>query len=367
MIMSIPAARSMAWYVRIAWTGGVVIVIAGLQMAQPLIDPYLARIVTLAGINIILAVSLNLINGYTGQFSIGHAGFMGVGAYVGAVVSVTIGGPVLAALGALPELAAVSLLLLLSILAGAAAAALMGLLVGLPSLRLRGDYLAIATLGFGEAIRSIIENIRAVGGAQGYSLPYSIHTAQGSSAFFSVLPREMFFWIFLFAIAVILFSRSIALSSHGRALFAIREDELAAESVGINAFRYKSLVFVLGAAWAGAAGVLLAHYDLTISPKVFGFVKSIEIVVMVVLGGMGSVTGAVIAAAVLTALPEFLRVALGVLPAGFGNVNDYRMVIYSLALVILMLTRPQGLFGRHELSPTALGRRILGRVTGRRS
>jgi len=343
--MTLPSAKPIAWYYKLAWAALVVGLLAGLQVAQPLINPYYSRILLLAGINIILAVSLNLINGFTGQFSIGHAGFMAVGAYMGAVVTVFGGGAVTGWFESVgfSRPVAETALFVAALLIGAISAAVMGLVVGLPSLRLRGDYLAIATLGFGEAIRSIIENIPAVGGAAG---------------FYGIPAMTNFFWIYLFAIGVVLFSRSIALSSHGRALFAIREDELAAESVGVNAFKYKVLIFILGAAWAGIAGVLLAHYELTISPKPFGFMRSIEIVVMVVLGGMGSVTGATVAAVVLTVLPELLRVALGGLPPVFGNVNDYRMVIYSLALIVLMLTRPQGLFGRHEFSPVALVRRL---------
>lgn len=342
----LPAAKSMSWRKRLAWAAGTLLLLGGLQAAQPYLDPYYARILLLAGINIILAVSLNLINGFTGQFSIGHAGFMAVGAYTGAAISVFFGENItdtLAALG-LPDALSLPALLITAVVVGATAAALMGLVVGLPSLRLRGDYLAIATIGFGEGIRSLIENTRAVGGASG---------------FYGIPPATNFFWIFLFVVGVILFSRSIALSSHGRALFAIREDELAAESVGINTFRYKVLIFVIGAAWAGVAGVLLAHLELTISPQPFGFMRSVEVVVMVVLGGMGSITGAVIAAVVLTALPEFLRTVLGALPQAFGSVNDYRMVIYSLILIILMLTRPQGLFGRHEFGPAAAIRGLI--------
>lgn len=352
--MSLPSIKSMPWQRRFVWAAGIVLVLAGIQSVQPLLDAYFSRILLLAGINIILAVSLNLINGFTGQFSIGHAGFMAVGAYMGAVMSVYFGEGISARLSTIgiPEALILPLLLIIAVVAGAAAAAVMGLVVGLPSLRLRGDYLAIATLGFGEGIRSLIENTRAVGGASG---------------FYGIPPATNFFWIYLFVVGVIFFARSIALSSHGRALFAIREDEVAAESVGINAFKYKLLIFIIGAAWAGVAGVLFAHLELSISPKPFGFMRSIEIVVMVVLGGMGSVTGAVIAAVVLTGLPEFLRIALGSLPPAFGNINDYRMVIYSLALIVLMLTRPQGLFGRGELSPAALLRRVRRTLAVRRT
>jgi branched-chain amino acid transport system permease protein len=284
------------------------------------------RIVDLSGIAIIAAVSLNIINGFTGQFSIGHAGFMLVGAYASAGITV------FAHQAAhIPEGARSPLEFALAIVVGGLAAAAVGLLVGLPSLRLRGDYLAIATLGFGEAIRAIFINIDAVGGASG------LHN----------LPRyTSFVWVYLGAAGVIVVARNLALSTHGRALFAIREDEVAAQAVGVNTFRYKVLAFVIAAAWAGVAGALLAHLDMSIDPMSYGFMKSVEIVVMVVLGGLGSITGALIAAVALTWPTELLRLVPGV--------SEYRMVIYPVLLILLMLLRPQGLLGRKEFSLAAL-------------
>src|SRR5262249_22134088 len=213
--------------------------------------------------------------------------------------------------------------LLVALILGGLLAALAGYLVGLPSLRLRGDYLAIVTLGFGEIIRVLILNVDAVGGARG--LP-------------GIPGWANFFWVGLGVLAVILLARNLANSTHGRALFAIRDDEVAAEALGVDTTSYKVLAFVLGAFFAGVAGGLFAHFLSYLNPSSFTFLKSIEVIAMVVLGGMGSISGSVIAAIVLTLLPEVLR-----------SVKELRMVIYSLMLIVLMITRPQGLFGTHEL------------------
>ncbi|HEV2707219.1 MAG TPA: branched-chain amino acid ABC transporter permease [Pyrinomonadaceae bacterium] len=282
-----------------------------------LVPPYYSRIIMLAGINITLAVSLNLINGFTGQFSIGHAGFMAVGAYSSAYFSVNYGAALAATLGGgtfgwfVP--------LLVATLLGAAVAAFAGLLVGVPSLRLKGDYLAIVTLGFGQIIVVLINNIETVGGARGYS---------------GIPIVKSFFWIFLVAVLTIVVVHNIVRSAFGRALVSIREDELAAEAMGVNTTRYKVMAFVISSALAGAGGVLLAHFDGYLNPKSFEFIRSFEILIMIILGGLGSIVGSVLGAIVLTVLPEALR--------GFA---EYRMVIYSLMLIILMLTRPQGLLG----------------------
>jgi len=297
------------------------------------VNPYVYQVLILVGINIILSVSLNLVNGFTGQFSIGHAGFMAVGAYVSAMFSLAVGMPLAASLAGagVPAVAGQGAMLLVSLVLGGLAAALAGWLVGLPSLRLRGDYLAIVTLGFGEIIRVLILNIEAVGGARG--LPG--------------IPRWAdFFWVFLCVAAVIALARNLAHSTHGRAMFAIRDDEIAAEALGVDTTRYKVAAFVLGAFFAGVAGGLFAHYLSYLNPNTFTFLKSIEVIAMVVLGGMGSLSGSVLAAIVLTLLPEVLR-----------PVKDYRMVIYSLLLIVLMITRPQGLLGTRELSLSRLFRR----------
>ena len=286
-----------------------------------LISPYFARIVMLSGIAITLAVSLNLINGFTGQFSIGHAGFMAVGAYSSAYFSVNYGARLAAAMGdgTLGWVVA----LLAATLIGAACAAVAGLLVGVPSLRLKGDYLAIVTLGFGQIIVVFLNNIEAIGGARGYS---------------GIPIVKSFFWIFLIAILTIVIVYNIVNSAFGRALISIREDELAAEAMGVNTTRYKVMAFVISSALAGAGGVLLAHFDGYLNPKSFEFIKSFEILIMIILGGLGSIVGSVLGAILLTILPEALR--------GFAQ---YRMVIYSLLLIILMITRPQGLLGTTDL------------------
>ena len=297
------------------------------------LNPYYMRVLMLCGISVILAVSLNLINGFTGQFSIGHAGFMAVGAYVSAVFSLHAGlGWVrtFSALG-LPVPAAQGLTLLVALLLGGAAAALAGYLVGLPSLRLRGDYLAIVTLGFGEIIRVLITNIDVVGGARG--LP-------------GIPGWANFFWVGLWVVVVVLVAGRLANSTHGRALFAIRDDEVAAEALGVDTTSYKVLAFVMGSFFAGIAGALFAHYNAYLHPNSFTFLKSIEVIAMVVLGGTGSISGAILAAIVLTILPEALRSA-----------QELRMVVYSLLLIVLMITRPQGLLGSRELSLPAFLRR----------
>ena len=297
------------------------------------LNPYYMRVLMLCGISVVLAVSLNLINGFTGQFSIVHAGFMAVGAYASAMFSMHVGqGWVRALTGVgLPEGVAQGFALLVALLVGGTLAAVAGYLVGLPSLRLRGDYLAIVTLGFGEIIRVIITNVDAVGAARG--LP-------------GIPQYANFFWVFGTVVAVILLARNLAHSTHGRALFAIRDDEVAAEALGVDTTRYKVLAFVMGAFFAGVAGGLFAHFLSYLNPSSFTFLKSIEVIAMVVLGGMGSISGSVIAAVVLTLLPEVLR-----------PVKEYRMVIYSLMLIVLMITRPQGLMGQREFTLPAFLRR----------
>ena len=309
------------------WFAGSMVVLIGLSSVLPrVLNPYVFQILILCGINVILAVSLNLINGFTGQFSIGHAGFMAIGAYGSAMFSLHVGMRWVSALAAagVPQPIAQGLALVVALLLGGLLAALAGYLVGLPSLRLRGDYLAIVTLGFGEIIRVIILNVDAVGAARG--LP-------------GIPGWANFFWVGLGVLAVILLSKHLAHSTHGRALFAIRDDEIAAEALGVDTTGYKVLAFVLGAFFAGLAGGLFAHYLSYLNPNSFTFIKSIEVIAMVVLGGLGSVSGAVLAAILLTLLPEVLR-----------PVKDYRMVIYSLMLIVLMITRPQGLLGSRELS-----------------
>lgn len=292
---------------------------------------YVTRIIVLIGINVTLAVSLNIINGHAGQFSLGHAGFMAIGAYVSAFLTYYHFGPYV---GSLPEAQrplVQNVLLVVAILAGAAATALAGYLVGLPSLRLRGDYLAIVTLGFGEIIRVLILNIDVVGASRGFT---------------GIPPWSNFFWVFFFAVLTVVISRRLVRSAVGRAFLAVREDEIAAEAMGVDTTRYKVKAFVIGSALAGVAGGLFAHYTPAyLNPGMFTFIKSFEVVVMVVLGGLGSISGAVIGAVVITILPEALRYVKAIYP----EMRDPRMVIYSMMLIVLMLTRPQGLLGRREL------------------
>jgi branched-chain amino acid transport system permease protein len=308
-----------------AIAGTLVLLVALDRLAPKILNPYALQIVMLCGINVMLAVSLNLINGFTGQFSIGHAGFMAVGAYTSAMFSIHLASPVIRqAVGmGVPAPVAQNVALLVSLLIGGLAAAAAGYLVGLPTLRLRGDYLAIVTLGFGEIIRVIITNVDAVGASRGLSdIPH----------------WSSLFWVLLGVVCVVTLALNIAASTHGRALFAIRDDEVAAEALGIDTTRYKVLAFVLGSFFAGIAGGLFAHDQTYLNPSTFQFIKSIEVIAMVMLGGLGSVSGSIIAAIILTVLPEVLR-----------PIKDLRMVIYSLMLIVLMIARPQGLFGSREL------------------
>ena len=279
-----------------------------------------AIILMVAGIDVILAVSLNVVNGFTGQFSIGHAGFMAVGAYTAAKITMALRGVQILGLSA-----AISdqVFFFFALAAGMVAAAIAGLLVGIPSLRLRGDYLAIVTLGFNEIIRVIIENTKFLGQATGISgLP----------------PLTNFVWVGMGAIATVMMAKRLVGSTHGRALLAIREDEVAAEAMGVNTTGYKVRAFVIASSFAGLAGGLLVHLLQLCTPRSFTFIKSFEVVVMVVLGGLGSITGSIVAAL-------GLRIAL----EGLREFAEYRMVLYALLLIVLMLARPTGLFGTREI------------------
>ncbi len=269
-----------------------------------------------AGINIILAVSLNVVNGLTGQFSIGHAGFMAVGAYTATKI-------VMSTRGLVAPGAAEHAVFALALVAGMVTAAIAGFLVGMPSLRLRGDYLAIVTLGFNEIIRVIIENSAFLGYSTGISgLPK--------------LTSLAYVWIGVGVTMVV--AVRLLNSTHGRALLAIREDEVAAEAMGVDTTGYKVRAFVIAAALAGLAGGLLVFQLQLCTPKSFSFIKSIEVVAMIVLGGLGSISGAFLSALVLTVALELLR--------GFA---EYRMVVYALLLIFFMLLRPTGLFGTREI------------------
>lgn len=293
----------------------VALIVAGvLTQFSDAIDPYVLDVMIGVGINVILAVSLNLVNGFTGQFSLGHAGFMAVGAYLSAGVSLYVGPQLL---GESPSALFQNLFYLGALLAGGLGAALAGLVVGVPSLRLKGDYLALVTLGFGEIIRVVFQNLEVFGGALGLNaIPYYTNL----------------FWVLAWVALAIFVVTCLVHSTYGRGFIATHDDEIAAESIGLNTTRYKIVAFVIGAFFAGVAGGLYGHFKMTITPTGFDFTKSIEIVVMVILGGMGNTVGVILAAVILTLLPELLR-----------PIADYRMIIYSLLLIVLMLARPQGL------------------------
>ncbi len=283
-----------------------------------LLNQYYQINLTSMCINIILAVSLSLINGFTGQLSLGHAGFMAVGAYMSVIVTNMWDYPFIAGL-----------------LAACAAAGLAGFIIGVPTLRLKGDYLAIATLAFGEIIRVTLQNIDYVNGPAGI---------------LGITKLTTWPWLFGATVLTILVVVNLINSSYGRAIISIREDEIASELMGINTTKYKVLAFVIGAMFAGLAGAMYAHYFYIIKPETFNFLKSFDILVMVVLGGLGSTTGAIIAAIFITALTA----ALQAFPA-------IRMILYALILVVVMIYRPQGLMGNKELSLKTFGRIWSGR------
>ena len=325
--MSAAAPKKPRWALRAAVgaVGVALLYAAGLGVQTGLID-YVQRILLISGINVILAVGLNLINGTTGQFSIGHAGFMAVGAYTAAFVGVHLAPFVAAALGAGPVADAVTFNL--ALLTGALLAGLAGVVVGLPSLRLKGDYLAIVTLGFGEIIRILFNNAQFLGGATGYS---------GDSAA-GLPPYTTFFWVFFWVIAVVTIIKNVTFSQTGRSLVAIREDEVAAEAMATPTTRLKVLAFTLSAATAGIAGGLFAHLQGGIRPDDFKFDKSIDMIVMIIVGGLGSISGAAIGGVFVAVSLELMR-----------DLQQYRLVLYALLLIVIMLVRPEGLLGQREL------------------
>lgn len=280
------------------------------------LNKYYSGILVFVCINIMLAVSLNLTTGCLGQIALGHAGFMSIGAYTAALftkwLAVSGAGGYLGYFGGL--------------ILGGLLAAVFGFIIGLPALRLKGDYLAIITLGFGEIIRTIIENLQFTGGAQGLR----------SIDKFSTLPVASAICI----ISVCLLT-TLMRSRHGRAILSIREDDIASEAAGIHNTYYRTMAFTIAAFFAGVAGGVYAHYIGILGAKNFNFTRSVEIIIIVVLGGLGSFTGSIIAAIILTILPELLR-----------DFNDYRMLVYSIALVLIMIFKPSGIFGRYEFSLT---------------
>lgn len=305
--------------VRLLLTSGVplvllyAVVLAGLNLG--LIDDYLMATIATLCINIVLAVSLNLITGFTGQFSLGHAGFMAIGAYATGLVTIAVP----------TELGLIGGLLL-----GGLISALIGFLIGLPTLRLRGDYLAIATLGMAEIIRIILNNLEFTNGAAGLA----------------GMPQLMDWnWFFILTVGSVILIRNFLRSRHGRDAIAVREDEIAAESIGVDTTRAKVLSFTVGAFFGGLAGGMYASYFYFIKPDTFGFLKSIDILVIVVLGGLGSLSGSVIAAILLSVISTVLQ-----------QFTAVRMILYALLLVVIMVFRPQGLMGSRELSLKVFGR-----------
>jgi len=297
--------------------------VINLLLDNGILNNFHRGILILVCINVILAVSLNLSAGFLGQLVLGHAAFMAVGAYTAAILSTRIG--VTGIFG-----------FILVLIAGGIAAAISGIIIGVPALRLRGDYVAIVTLGFGLIVQSILLNLGITGGADGLL----------------GIPRLATLGVAFFVMVVVV-AMLIALvrSRHGRAMIAIREDEIAAEASGIDTTYYKIFGFIVAAFFAGIAGGLFAHRMSVLVPETFSFVYSIELLVIVVLGGMGSFTGAIVASVVLTLLPELLR--------EFG---DYRMLTYSILLVAMMIFRPKGLMGTYEFSIQS----ILQKLTGKR-
>lgn len=285
------------------------------------LNAYLRMILMTVGINVILTVSLNLVNGFMGEFSVGHAGLMAVGAYVAAYLTVAV----------FPYQAGPTLFPL-AVLAGGAAAALAGLVIAFPSFKTRGDYLAIMTLALNMIVKSAIENIDRIGGPRGY---------------LGMAPLTTLPWVFFWTVAALWIVRNFIYSRYGRGVLAIREDEIAGQLMSVSTRRVKLLAFLLSSFFAGVAGALYAHLILFINPASFGLAKSTEILIMVYLGGIGSIAGSVLGATVYTGLFVALS-SLGV----------WRMVIMPLLLVLLMLFRPRGIMGLREL-PWLVPRRDL--------
>jgi branched-chain amino acid transport system permease protein len=304
------------------WLAAILLLVLLQATLRGLIGAYNYQIVILVGINIILAVSLNLINGVTGQFSIGHAGFYAIGGYTSAALVVYAGPAIRGFFNFLPRTGQDTVLLLMGLLVAAVAAGLAGLAVGIPSLRLRGDYLAIVTLGFGEIIRVFILNINAIGGSRGFS---------------GIPQLSNLFWVYLLVLVTIVTVRNLIHSSYGRAFISIRDDEIAAEAMGVDTTRYKVMSFVISSMFAGIAGGLFGHFTMYLHPNSFLFTTSFYLIIMIVVGGLGSIAGSVLGATLVTVALEVFR--------GFGA---FRLVYFAILLVLIMIYRPQGLVGRRH-------------------
>ncbi len=312
-----------------------------LHLAQQFASDYVRLTLNLVAINIVLAVSLNLINGITGIFSLGHAGFIAIGAYTATLLTLPISQKEISYLVKpliypfnsieMPFLPA-------TIIAGLVAAAF-GYVVAAPSLRLIGDYLAIATLGLGEVVRIVANNAWSI--------------TNGALGLKGIPPYTNIYWTYGWAFVTVLTVASLVNSSYGRALKAIREDPIAAKAMGINVFSHQVMSFVIGSFFAGVGGALWAHLITTIDPKSFAFTKTFEILIMVVLGGLGSITGSIFGAVIYTVGLEYLRVLESPIKIGvltIPGIPGMRMVVLSLLLIVLMLFWRRGLFGRNELT-----------------
>ena len=304
------------------------IAVGGALTGSGVISNYYSKVLMLIGINVILAVSLNVSTGYLGQLPLGHAGFMAVGAYASAIFMTRTG---------MPQ----DIAFPIGIMLGGLVSGIVGIVIGIPALRLKGDYLAIITLGFGEIIRVVLLNIDSVLGFK----------FTNGAAGLQNIPKTTNFVNTYICIGVACFLiHTLMHSRHGRAILSIRENEIAADSCGINTTYYKTLGFTVSAFFAGVAGALYGGYIGILTPGSFGFMKSIEILVMVVLGGMGSMIGSIVSAITLTALPELLRAF-----------SDYRMIIYSLLLIVVMIFKPSGLMGRYDFSLGNALEKLFGR------
>ena len=295
-----------------------IIIIPSLLISLGLLDEYTAQIFTLSGINSIMAISVNVVCGITGQLSLGQAGFMAIGSYSTIIFTQTLGIP-------MP----------VSIIMATLVTVIFGILIGFPTLKLQGDYLAIVTLGFGEIIRVLLVNFKGLtGGANGL---------QFSTIFFLRADYAYCLVISVLVVVVILLLNLVR-STYGRAILAVREDEIAANSVGVDVFKYKMIGFAIASCIAGLGGALYAPVMGFIKPDIASFNRSIDYLIFVVLGGRGSISGSIIAAFVLTFLQEWLRF-----------LQDYRLLIYPLILIFVMLFRPQGLLGMKEVSILKIG------------
>ena len=388
----------------------------------PMLGGYYSNVMSVIGINIILAVSLTVVNGFTGQFSMGHAGFMALGGYAAAAIvyygSMTLWGSADFAGGILSFTGSEAftgsligrgdVLFVIACLVGGVIAAAAGYVVGLPSLRLRGDYLAIVTLGFGEIVRVILQGTKdqippwKAASVDDYAL-YELPVMLGGPKGLNLLPTyTTLFWVYLAVVLTLVFIYRLKSSTSGRAFLSIREDEIAAQAMGVHITRYKVRAFVLASFFAGAAGGLYALSIGAINASELGFQKSFDIIIMVVLGGMGSISGATLAAIILTILPELLRDPPPVWPAGLAiivivlvtqainrhwrvrpliiiavvtavleiarqvcvayhiNIAEYRLVLYALMLIVMMILRPDGLFGVKEIWNVFSSRKTIG-------